>query len=335
MRHAAITFAEQVDDLLAEYSGTAPPWDVVVCTDMLNLLEFKGQVDERIRRLPTVLYFHENQLTYPVREERERDYHFGFTNIVSYLSAHEVWFNSDYHRRVFRTAAEQFLKRMPAPKIPIERVGKIPTRTQYPGIPRFSDRPPRKPGPIRLVWAARWEHDKNPEDFFNALQLLKEPEIPFTIDVLGQQYDRQPEVFSWAREYYAENIRAWGYVKSRERYREILREADVFVSTAKHEFFGITTLEAIAAGAYPLLPERLVYPELLQHLCVNDCQMYLYDGSVGALAQRLRDLTDQVGTGENLYATAAPVRRHIDKFFWSTRARAMDSRLQRMKSPQG
>ena len=46
-------------------------------------------------------------------------------------------------------------------------------------------------------------------------------------------------------------------------YRRLLWQADITISTAHHEFFGISLLEAIYCHTFPLLPNRLSYPELL------------------------------------------------------------------------
>jgi hypothetical protein len=49
---------------------------------------------------------------------------------------------------------------------------------------------------------------------------------------------------------------------SRPEYAALLASADVAVSTASNEFFGLAMLEACYAGATPLVPDRLAYPEL-------------------------------------------------------------------------
>ena len=54
----------------------------------------------------------------------------------------------------------------------------------------------------------------------------------------------------------------------------MLWDSDVVVSTAIQEFFGIAVMEAAYCGARPLLPRRLVYPELYPAAC-------LYDGDAG------------------------------------------------------
>ena len=49
----------------------------------------------------------------------------------------------------------------------------------------------------------------------------------------------------------------------RDRYRRLLWEATLTFSTADHEYFGISILEAAYAHTLPLLPARLSYPEII------------------------------------------------------------------------
>ncbi|MFG0333102.1 MAG: DUF3524 domain-containing protein, partial [Maioricimonas sp. JB049] len=137
MRHAPVTFASQV----AAHSDRDRGWDVLFCTDMLSLAEFRGLAPPRVRDLPAVAYFHENQLTYPSRgsdAERQRDLHFAFSNFTTALAASEVWFNSGYHRDVFLDGLAEWLPTMPDAK-PLrldEGVESIRAKSvvQYPGI---------------------------------------------------------------------------------------------------------------------------------------------------------------------------------------------------------
>ena len=257
MRHAAVTWVAEVERLVAE----GQRWDVIFCSDMLNLAEFRGLCPPVIQALPSIAYFHENQLTYPVRHESELDYHFVFTNLTTALAATQVWFNSAFHRDQWLVALPAFLKRMPDYQ-PLAAVDQIAAKASvvHPGIEPMPARGARREGPLRILWSARWEHDKNPEAFFSAIEKLEAAGVPFRLSVLGEQFRDQPAVFDRARDLFADHIDRWGYQPSREAYVKALLDADVVVSTADHEFFGISVVEAIAAGAYPLLPERLAYP---------------------------------------------------------------------------
>lgn len=53
------------------------------------------------------------------------------------------------------------------------------------------------------------------------------------------------------------------------------------VSTARHETYGVAMLEAAALGCFPLVPNRLVYPELYPTDCLYNTEQQLY--------KRLRD----------------------------------------------
>ena len=86
--------------------------------------------------------------------------------------------------------------------------------------------------------------------------------VPFRVIVCGEQFRTAPPIFAEARRRLADRIEHWGFAADRATYHALLGRADVVVSTAIHEFFGLAVLEAAAAGAMPLLPRRLSYVEL-------------------------------------------------------------------------
>lgn len=328
MRHAAVTFAGQARDRLA--SGAH--WDLLFCSDMLNLAEFLGLAPKEIRDLPSLLYFHENQLTYPVRVENERDYQFGMTNMTSALAAHAVWFNSAFHKDSFLGALETLLKRMPDYQ-PFEALAQLEAKAQVfsPGVGTPGPRGHREPGPVRILWAARWEHDKNPEEFFAAIALLKARQISFRISVIGEQFREVPEVFAWAHECFADYIDRWGYQQDQTDYEAALLEADVFVSTAAHEFFGLSAVEATLAGAYPLVPRRLAYPEVFDLQGDGTAERFFYADGAHGLADRLADLAGRMASNDSLLQASEPIRDRLRRFEWPNRAPVLDDAVEQIR----
>jgi glycosyltransferase involved in cell wall biosynthesis len=326
MRHSAITFASQVTEL----PRRGQSWEMLFCSDMLNLAEFAALAPAEIAGLPKVIYFHENQLTYPVRVEDERDYQFAMTNLTSALAADAVWFNSRFHMDSFLDALAKLLKSMPDNQ-PLEAIEKIRAKSSvYPlGIADFPARPARKPGPMRILWAARWEHDKNPEDFFEALEILKAKNVPFRVSVIGQSFRDRPKVFGQARRRFQDHIDLWGYQRSRDGYERVLCGADVVVSTANHEFFGIGILEATAAGAYPLVPDQLSYPEILGKGRIEEAGQFFYDGTVRDLADKLSQLAVRIEKDSLWPATVTPAIL-TGPLKWDKLSQRYDSALQEL-----
>jgi glycosyltransferase involved in cell wall biosynthesis len=320
MRHSAITLSEQVQTLAA--GGAA--FDLLFCSDMLNLAEFKGLAPESIRQLPAVVYFHENQLTYPVRREDERDLHFGMINCTTALVADQVWFNSAFHRDSFFGALKVLLHRMPDYNH-VEVVDILARKSVvYPqGIAESPARGTRTPGPPRILWVARWEHDKNPELFFRAMRQLKDDGFDFHLSVIGEQFSEMPPIFSEARLSLGDRIDRWGYQPTRSEYERALAEADIIVSTADHEFFGVGVVEAVAAGAHPLLPKRLAYPEIF-----GSDEQFFYDGSFESLVSCLKALL--VRTNEGCLWERRPDRltHVVEKYYWKNLAPRLDDALQ-------
>ena len=325
MRHAAVTFAEQV----APRVEAGERWELLFCSDLLDLAGFRGLAAAEVGRLPAVAYFHENQLTYPVRHENERDYHYGFTNMTTGLAARQVWFNSAFNRDSFLGALTDVLKKMPDYQ-PLNAVARIRDKSHiWPqGVAEFPARGPRKPGPLRLLWAARWEHDKDPDSFFAAVELLKQQGSDFRLSVIGERFRDVPEVFERARREFEGHIDRWGYQESRTEYEGALLEADVVVSTAAHEFFGVSIVEAVAAGAYPLLPRRLAYPEIFG---VDDAvggDSFFYEGGAKELAGRLAQLAKRVERDDLWQGEAQRGRRAVQRFSWPRLAPLLDGALE-------
>ena len=47
---------------------------------------------------------------------------------------------------------------------------------------------------MHILWSHRWEHDKNPEDFFESLFKLDEIGINFRLHVIGEQFTDIPGI---------------------------------------------------------------------------------------------------------------------------------------------
>jgi len=253
------------------------------------------------------------------------------TNMTSALAATQVWFNSAFHRDTFLEALPAFLKRMPDfhPLAEVERI-RAKSFVHPPGVEGFPERGPRPAGPLRILWAARWEHDKNPNLFFNALRLLRDRGVMFRLSVIGEQFRESPPVFAEAESEFAEQIDRWGYQPTRDDYRRALAEADVIVSTANHEFFGISVVEAILAGAYPLLPKRLAYPEILEG--VPQAERHFYDGTAENLAGRLAEISHQIDKGEKTVIRTDELRSRVGRYAWANLYPEMDAVLSGMIS---
>ncbi|KAK7169062.1 hypothetical protein R3I93_005150 [Phoxinus phoxinus] len=339
---------------------------VLFTSSVLNLAELVALRPD-LAHLKKVLYFHENQLVYPVRKRQERDFQYGYNQILSCLVADVVVFNSSFNMESFLSSISTFMKTMPdhRPKDldrlirPKCRVLHFPIR--FPDVTRFlpahkrlrhsvrcddiharaaqslvqtsgpsscpdptihSELPGKilnvagpqqslkptsvsphqetlenqpvsrtyddddddergKLRPLHIVWPHRWEHDKDPQLFFQTLLKLKERQLSFEVSVLGETFTDAPDIFSEAKEQLVDHIQHWGFMPSKEDYLKALCQADVVVSTAKHEFFGVAMLEAVHCGCYPLCPKALVYPEIFP-------ATYLYS-TPEQLCKRLQD----------------------------------------------
>jgi glycosyltransferase involved in cell wall biosynthesis len=258
MRLSAPYFAEKLHK-------TGKRFDRIICSTFVDVAALRGMAPEWVRGAPLLTYFHENQFAYPVQVESERDFHFALTNMTTALSSDSLAFNSKYNLTSFIDGIGKLLQHSTDMKLKgvaeaiREKSRVLPLGVDFTDIDEAEE--PRREGPPVVLWNHRWEHDKNPSLFFETLLKL-DKEVDFSLVVLGESFERQPEIFDEAREKLKHRILHFGYADSAGDYARWLRRGDIAVSTATHEFFGISVLEAVRAGARPLLPRRLSYPEM-------------------------------------------------------------------------
>ncbi|VDI71013.1 Hypothetical predicted protein [Mytilus galloprovincialis] len=318
---------------LSQQISYSHKYRTLFASSVLNLAELIALRPD-LQRLTKILYFHENQLVYPIKKQQDRDFQYGYNQIISCMVADTVVFNSKYNMESFLSSIKSFLNLIPdhrpktledviRPKcqvlyfpldLPVRNgnqsiEGLKPEPSTYmnnsdnilsdsqcqigdrliksqdsdtkdkegnlicagdSGSPIAKQSSPVKP--LHIVWAHRWEHDKDPDTFFEVVTSLSESGSEFDLSVLGERFTDIPEVFDSVKEKLQRHIVNLGYQESRKDYLDILKSADVVVSTALHEFFGVSMLEAVYYGCYPMCPNRLVYPEIFPDL-------YLYNTS--------------------------------------------------------
>jgi glycosyltransferase involved in cell wall biosynthesis len=333
MRGAAAWFA----DILNQ--GCQPAADLLFLTGFINVADLRGLLDPPLDRTPILLYMHENQLTYPLSPEEEFDFHFGFTNIISTLAADRVVFNSAWHRDLFLEAVPSYLNRMPE-AVPKEVTARLEGRTEVLGVgldrtplppdhfPQYRGGPcdpdvgppwPRGRRPL-LLWNHRWEFDKRPDVFAAAVNRLLDRGLDFDVALLGEPRG-QEQVFAATQKRLGSRCLAFGHLPHRAEYDAMLARADIVVSCAEQEYFGIAVAEAVHAGCYPVLPRAQVYPSLYGTRC-RGRHFYENEDELEAL---LADLVSGEGCGH-----VCSLDRDVDGYCWENLAVHFDGLIAAM-----
>lgn len=330
MHGGAVTLARQFNA-----SDLQP--DLLLASDMLDLTTFLALTRAKTAAIPAALYFHENQLTYPwsptdADPGQQRDAHYCFINYSSALAADAVLFNSDYHRRSFLGELPRFLKTFPdhneAASVALiaDKSITLPLgldlqklELQRPSTEIAAGRPPL------LLWNHRWEYDKNPDEFFRALFVLQEQGVDFNLAVLGESYRKQPDIFVEAQTRLADNIVHWGYAESFADYAQWLWRADILPVTSRHDFFGVSVVQAIYCNCRPLLPKRLAYPE---HLPTEQHEHYFYTDFDDLIVRLMKLCRDVVLRRDQSLASL------VDKYDWRQMGGVYDDLLQSLAFPR-
>jgi len=316
MHGGAVTLANQFQQL-----GWIP--DYILASDMLDLSTFLSITRKISSNIPSAVYFHENQLSYPWSPndrdiEKNRDTHYGFINYASALVADKVFFNSEFHMVSFTGALKKFLHNFPDHR-EASTINKIhnKSRVLHLGLDlnRYDKYITKNKGSPIILWNHRWEYDKNPETFFKIIGQLKNDGCDFRLVILGENFSQSPDIFNKAKKIFKDRILHWGYVESIKEYATWLWKSDVIPVTSNQEFFGASVMEAIYCNTWPILPNRLTYPELIPAELHHD-HIYLDNEN---LLKKIKWALDNINTIRN-----SKISKVAEIYNWKKMAKVYD-----------
>jgi len=229
---------------------------------------------------------HENQLTY-IDGSKPADHAYAAINWASMTAADVVVFNSEFHRRSWFTALRTWLGTFvdyPHDAV-IDRVESesivVPVGVDLERLATGCDHS----DPSVILWNHRADADKAPQVFVAALLELDASRHDFRVAIAGERFVDSGDVFDPLVAALGDRVVFNGFADD-ETYRDLLCRAEIVVSTAKQEFFGVSLTEAVYSGAFPVVPHRLVFPERIPEEFHERC-LYRPDGLAPALAWAL------------------------------------------------
>lgn len=304
--------------------GEVGPPDVILATSMVDLAGLLGMLRHDLA-VPAALYMHENQVTYPVAGRTRAEHRLGLITWLSMLAASGIAINSAYHRDALFDALGPFLRSFPDRRhhhLIDEVAARVEVLPVGVDLKRLDAHRRRSVDPPLLLWNHRWDPDKAPDEFLGMAAELAAAGVDFRLALAGERFANQVAEFDEMVRPLADRVVVDRHL-GRDEYDRLLRDTDVVVSTARQEFFGVSVVEAMHAGAFPVLPDRLVYPERLPEALHDRC---LYRGRVHGVDLIRRAMGDIDATRRD----GARLRGMTASFDWEVVAPRYDSWLASM-----
>ncbi|MCC6239927.1 MAG: DUF3524 domain-containing protein [Phycisphaerales bacterium] len=306
---AATWFSEQ---LTRHWVGRA---DILLTSEALNLADFHRFMPS-LARVPSVVYFHSNQLP-PVHNVEDDAVH--LVNLNTAQAATEIWFNSLFHLRDFLHKASALVSRHPelSGRNPMpELIGKaqhMPPPIDWHAVEKADARKQVTRMKRRAFVDTR---DANIKLINAAYNLLQRRADKWNFITVGPVDDLAPEI---PRQTIVETDEAAQI--------QAMYQCSVMISTKIGATCDQYAIFGLAAGCFPIWPRIGIYPELLPNVLHPHC---LYDGT----AQKLASLMQDVYYIEQPSGYEAQQRTILNRFDPLAASRAIDRRLDELAARQ-
>ncbi|XP_034510414.1 glycosyltransferase-like domain-containing protein 1 isoform X6 [Ailuropoda melanoleuca] len=268
-RTAALYFSQNIP--------ISEQYRILFASSVLNLTELAALRPD-LGKLKKILYFHENQLVYPVKKCQERDFQYGYNQILSCLVADVVVFNSVFNMESFLTSIGKFMKLIPDHR-PKDLEGIIRPKCQviyfpirFPDVSRFM--PKHKTAHLQKILSLKGnggiapsmalpfqQEQKGSENLLKNSNSESEPCNAVPRENLGSSLTQESD---WRTCNSSDNSSSHHRENTQNR---TFNPCDILggiddPQRPLHIVWPHRWLEAVYCGCYPLCPKDLVYPEI-------------------------------------------------------------------------
>lgn len=167
-----------------------------------------------------------------------------FPLLPSSLAADELIFNSHFNRTSFLDNINPILN-IQSDGLKLKNIReKIEPKCQVLYFPVSFHRMPQSrpdcnPTVLHLIWPHRWEHDKNPQLLTEVLLELNKRQVNFRISIVGESFNTVPDCFDNIKTKLGDKLVNFGHLPLEEYYKTLVT-GDIVISTAGHEFYGVS-----------------------------------------------------------------------------------------------
>ncbi|MBN2582682.1 MAG: DUF3524 domain-containing protein [Planctomycetes bacterium] len=259
LRGSALHFAAEINRLKRNV-------DLLLVDDLVDASRLRSLLPPAMRATPILQYFHDDMLSADLKDN-PRDEPLALAQLHSILASDRALVASEHHRAALLEGAQRLIATFPD-AVPARladavrnKVAVLPPGIDAAAISRTEARNVPA-GPPVVLWNNPWTDNQNPQLFFETLHHLDEEGVPFRLIAVGAAVRKYPQVFQDARQRLGSRILQFGYLPDRDRYLANIRAADVVISTATREWFPLATVEAVIAGAFPLVSRQLANAEV-------------------------------------------------------------------------
>ena len=238
--------------------------NLILASSMVDLATLKG-LHPHLADVTSLYYFHENQLAYPIMPGQVESIEPAMVQIYGALAADQLLFNSRYNQTSFLNGIDCLARRLPD-GVPDRLATRLEKNCRVLPVAVEPLKAESNRNPNLILWNHRWEHDKQPDVFAEAMIELASTDRRVELALLGPRPKRPHPALRRLVDTLGDQIVVNDFLE-RSDYETWLGRVGVVVSTAIHEFQGISLLEAVSAGAWPVVPDALCYAEQYPDAC--------------------------------------------------------------------